>query len=110
MNRRQLSSGTIARIKRAPIFLGSRRVKRTKTKASKESAEFEDEDDWEYQWDLLTPEKVVIADDTNAEHLFGDAIFSCPQEDLLEGQLILTHSKAISDTVQTSIAKWDHAG
>ena len=58
-----------------------------KTKDSKGSADFEDEDDWEYQYDLLTPDKVVVADDTNAEHLFGDAVFVCPQEDLLEGKL-----------------------
>ncbi len=46
-----------------------------------------DEEDWDYQYDLLAPDKVVIADDQNAYQLFGDTIFSAPQEDLLESEL-----------------------
>jgi hypothetical protein len=44
-----------------------------------------DEDDWDFQDDLLQPNKVAIADDTNAYQLFGDRIFCAPQEDILEG-------------------------
>jgi hypothetical protein len=43
-----------------------------------------DEDDWDLQDDLLPPNKVAIADDTNAYQLFGDRIFCAPQEDILE--------------------------
>ena len=70
-------------MKRSAILLGSRRVRREKKE--KTSIEFDDEDDWEYEYNLLTPDKVIIADETNAYQLFGDAVFSCPQEDLLEG-------------------------
>jgi len=48
------------------------------------SADF-DEDDWELQYDLRKPDQILIADDTNGYHLFGDVIFVAPQEDILEG-------------------------
>ncbi|KAI0637255.1 hypothetical protein C8Q77DRAFT_1216014 [Trametes polyzona] len=88
VNVRLVSSGTMARLKRAAVLLGSRRVRKGKPASDKKTGadapvELEEED-WEYQWDLLTPDKVVIADDTNAYQLFGDVVFSAPQEDLLE--------------------------
>jgi hypothetical protein len=81
VNRRLLTKGTIIRMKRSNVLLGSRRVKRTDTKPSNEG----DEDDWDLQDDLLQPNKVAIADDTNAYQLFGDRVFCAPQEDILEG-------------------------
>ncbi|EKM56817.1 uncharacterized protein PHACADRAFT_141759 [Phanerochaete carnosa HHB-10118-sp] len=81
VNRRLLSGGVSARMKRSPILLGIRRVKREK---KREFDEADEEEDWDYEYDLLPAAKVVIADDTNAYQLFGDAVFSCPQEDLLE--------------------------
>ena len=81
MNKRLLTKGTIIRMKRSNVLLGSRRVKRSGGKASNEV----DEDDWDLQDDLLQPDKVAIADDTNAYQLFGDRIFCAPQEDILEG-------------------------
>ncbi|KAI1790758.1 hypothetical protein LXA43DRAFT_921512 [Ganoderma leucocontextum] len=87
VNRRLVSSGTMMRMKRTAILLGSRRVRRAQPAATKklnEPAGELDEEDWDYQFDLLTPDKVVIADETNAYQLFGDTIFSAPQEDLLE--------------------------
>jgi len=68
------------RMKRSNMLLGSRRVK----EGGKTSSEG-DEDDWDFQDDLLQPSKVAIADDTNAYQLFGDRIFCAPQEDILEG-------------------------
>lgn len=73
----------MSRMKRSAILLGSRRVKREKK--YKTSADYDEEDDWEYEYNLLAPDKVIIADETNGYQLFGDAVFSCPQEDLLEG-------------------------
>ena len=73
-------------MKRAPILLGARRVKKEKRQLNAGPTEWEEEDDWDYVYDLLPPEKIVIADDTNTYQLFGDAIFTCPQEDLLEGK------------------------
>ncbi|KAI0701855.1 hypothetical protein BC835DRAFT_1435271 [Cytidiella melzeri] len=81
VNRRLLSSGTITRMKRSPILLGTKRTKRT-TKATVQDPE--EEERWDSAYDLLQPGKVIIADDTNGYQLFGDKIFTCPQEDLLE--------------------------
>lgn len=44
-----------------------------------------DEEDWDLKYDLRKPTEIVIADDTNAYQLFGDAVFTAPQEDSLEG-------------------------
>ena len=90
VNRRLVSSGTMTRMKRSAILLGSRRVRKNKPTLSKKQTDDAtgdlEEEDWDYQFDLLTPDKVVIADETNAYQLFGDTIFSAPQEDLLEGK------------------------
>ena len=77
MNYKLLSSGTIVRMKRAPILLGSQR------KTSGE--ELDDEEEWDLQYDLRLPEDIVIADDTVALQFFGHALFTAPQEDQLEG-------------------------
>ncbi|KAI0747853.1 hypothetical protein C8Q80DRAFT_1168786 [Daedaleopsis nitida] len=88
VNRRLLSSGTMTRMKRTAVLLGSRRMRKSRPAAIKKHPDDHpgdlEEEDWEYQWDLLTPDKIVIADETNAYQLFGDVIFSAPQEDLLE--------------------------
>ena len=68
-------------MKRSNVLLGSRRLKKTGDQLAGEG----DEDDWDFQDDLLSPNKVAIADDTNAYQLFGDRIFCAPQEDILEG-------------------------
>src|ERR1700749_1560599 len=81
VNRRLLTKATILRMKRSNVLLGSGRVKRSGTKSSTEG----DEEDWDLQDDLLQPNKVAIADDTNAYQLFGDRVFCAPQEDILEG-------------------------
>jgi hypothetical protein len=81
VNRWLLTKETIIRMKRSNVLLGSRRVKRSDTKASNEC----DEDDWDFEDDLLQPNQVAIVDDTNAYRLFGDRVFCAPQEDILEG-------------------------
>jgi hypothetical protein len=81
VNKHLLTPGTINRMKRSNVLLGSRRVKRSGGKASNEG----DEDDWDFQDDLLQPNKIAIADDNNAYQYFGDRIFCAPPEDLLEG-------------------------
>ena len=56
-------------MKRTPILLGIRRVRKTQsatTKKLNEPAGELDEEDWDYQYDLLTPDKIVIADEQNA--------------------------------------------
>ena len=86
VNRRLLSSGTLIRMKRAPVLLG---MKRKKRHAKNSNSEIEDDEGWDYEYDLLRPEKVIIADDTNGFQLFGDKVFTCPQEDLLEGKIVV---------------------
>jgi hypothetical protein len=83
VNKRLLAKGTILRMKRSNMLLGSRRVKRSGVRSNEG-----DEDDWDLQDDLLLPNKVAIADDTNAYQLFGDRVFCAPQEDILEGILL----------------------
>jgi len=68
------------RMKRSNVLLGSRRVK-SGSKVSNEG----DEDDWDFEYDLLRPIQVAIADDNDAYQRFGDRIFCAPQEDVLEG-------------------------
>ncbi|KAI0267320.1 hypothetical protein BC834DRAFT_981543 [Gloeopeniophorella convolvens] len=96
VNRRLLTQGTIIRMKRSNILLGSRRVKKSGGKASSEG----DEEDWDYQDDLLQPNRVVIADDTNSYQLFGDRIFCAPQEDILEEFYLFLGSPRLSALVR----------
>ena len=90
-------------MKRSNVLLGSRRVKRAGGKASSEG----DEDDWDFQDDLLQPSKIAIADDNNAYQRFGDRVFCAPQEDLLEG----THAgdfdpSGLADYFQSYTSSW----
>jgi hypothetical protein len=79
-------------MKKAPILLASRRKRRqvgNTGRTQPSSADF-DEDEWELQYDLRRPDQIVIvADDSNGYQLFGDQIFTAPQEDLLESELPL---------------------
>lgn len=92
INRRLISHGVMLRMKKAPILFGSRRVRATKVSDKKrnssggDASHDLDDDEWDTQYDLLKPGSVVVADDTNAYQIFGDAIFTAPQEDLLEGK------------------------
>ena len=61
-------------------------LKRTRVARQREKQLNDAEDDnWDNQDQLLRPDQLVVADDTNAYQLFGDSIFCAPQEDLLEG-------------------------
>ena len=70
-------------MKRTPLLLGMRRKKRN---VKTQDQDIEEEEGWDYEYDLLRADRVIIADDTNGYQLFGDKVFTCPQEDLLEGQ------------------------
>jgi hypothetical protein len=77
------------RMKTAPILLGMQRKLRRETKSGhQQSNSIEDDDDWVMQYDLKKPDQVIIADDTNAYQVFGDSIFTAPQEDILEGSCL----------------------
>lgn len=82
MNARVLSTSAIARMKVSPILLGFRRQRKSRKESSKVIDL--DEEDWELLHDLRKPLDIVIADDTNAYQMFGESIYTAPQEDLLE--------------------------
>lgn len=95
-NAKALSSATIARMKRSEILLGSRRVKKessTEKGSTPVSSQDLDEDDWQYEHDLLKPERIVIVDDINEHQLFGDSVFIAPQEEQLEGGQLPQHAR-----------------
>ena len=77
------------RMRKAAILLGVRRVRRAKRQEKGALVDAEEDDDWDYEYDLLSGDRVLVADDTNAYQLFGDVVFSCPQEDLLEGTIVV---------------------
>ena len=88
VNHRLFSGATMTRLKRSSVLLGSRRVKKPKPaeklKSPDDLADLE-EDDWEHEYDLLPASQIVVADDPNSYQLFGNSVFTAPQEDLLEG-------------------------
>ena len=63
------------------VLLGSRRRRKDGAKALGEG----NQEDWDFQDELLQPSEVAIVDDTIAYRLFGDCIFCAPQEEILEG-------------------------
>jgi hypothetical protein len=75
VNKQLLTKGTIIRMIRSNVLLGSRRVKKDGGEAPNEG----DEDNLALTDDLLQPYKEAVADDTNAYQLFGDRIFCPPQ-------------------------------
>ncbi|TFY51778.1 hypothetical protein EVJ58_g10387 [Rhodofomes roseus] len=103
VNHRLFSGATMTRLKRSSVLLGSRRVKKPrpteKSKSPDDLADLE-EDDWEYEYDLLPAGQIVVADDPNAYQVFGNAIFTAPQEDLLEAFYLALGSKILSSLVK----------
>ena len=90
INIRSLSYPTSLRLKRAAILIGSRRVRKQKSGKATDLVDG-DEEDWDLEYDLLTPTQVAIADDTIALQQFGEAIFCAPQEDILEREYATIH-------------------
>ncbi|KAG1726435.1 uncharacterized protein EDB91DRAFT_1263755 [Suillus paluster] len=98
VNARLLSTTAIARMKVSPILLGFRRQRKSRKECNK--ALDLDEDDWELLHDLRKPLDVLIADDTNAYQMFGESIYTAPQEDLLENFYVALGSKRLSIIVK----------
>jgi Protein of unknown function (DUF3684) len=81
VNMKRLDPGIILRMKESNALLGTRRVRKGAGKAFDEG----NQEDWDFQDDLLQPKKVAVVDDINAYRFFGDRIFCAPKEDILEG-------------------------
>lgn len=88
MNRRSISSSVLARMKRSAILLGARRVRKGKASQISTTNDLDEEEEWDFEYDLMKPDTIVVVDDTNSYQYFGDVIFAAPQEDLLEGNMI----------------------
>lgn len=80
------------------MLIGLKRAKAAK-RSEKQSNDAED-DDWDTHDQLLRPDQLVVADDTNAYQLFGDSIYCVPQEDLLEGPFF--HGLSLESILQHS--------
>ncbi|KDQ27869.1 hypothetical protein PLEOSDRAFT_50988 [Pleurotus ostreatus PC15] len=96
VNNRLLSSMTFTKMKKAPILLGVRR----RVKEANEKHQDLDEETWDFQYDLLVPSSIVIVDDSNNYQLFGDAVFTAPQEDILEAFYAELGSRPLSSIVK----------
>ena len=83
---------------KSPVLLGMRRIRREKRQTKTVSAEYEEDEEWDYAYDLLSADKIVVADDTNAYQLFGDVVYTCPQEDILEGELFRLYGDILRNT------------
>ncbi|KAF8497439.1 hypothetical protein F5888DRAFT_1634399 [Russula emetica] len=91
-----LMPGITSRMKGSNVLLGSRRMKKDGGKALGEG----NQQDWDFQDDLLQPNEVAIVDDTNAYRLFGHRIFCAPQEDILEELYLSLGSPRLSSLVK----------
>ena len=86
INKRQISLATWGRMKKAPILLAFQRKLHQVPEKNKgpRTADLDEDDQWDVEYGLLRSDQIVIADDTDGYQLFGDQIFTAPQEDLLE--------------------------
>ncbi|GLB37239.1 putative protein of unknown function (DUF3684) [Lyophyllum shimeji] len=98
VNHKLIKSGTITRMKKAAILLGSKRKPRTADE--KGDPDDFDEDEREVQYDLRRAEEIIIADDTHAHQAFGDSFFTAPQEDILEAFYAQLGSRRLSSLVK----------
>ncbi|KAF5355265.1 hypothetical protein D9758_006047 [Tetrapyrgos nigripes] len=98
VNRRGLSSTTVARMKKSAVLLGSQR-KILKNEKGTNSGDYDDEE-WDLQYDLKRPDQIIVADDTHALQLFGSSLFCAPQEDMLEDFYLVLGSRRLSSIVK----------
>jgi hypothetical protein len=110
VNARSISSSTKMKLRKAPVLLGLQRTLHSRAsldlhekRSLTDSIEEVDDDDdaWEIQYDLKRPDQIVIADDNNMYQVFGDSIFTAPQEDILEGA-----SHRLSETAVLKLYCW----
>ncbi|KAF9264248.1 hypothetical protein L218DRAFT_958669 [Marasmius fiardii PR-910] len=93
-NSRLLSSTTVSRMKRAPVLLAFQR------KQASVKGGGEDEEREMVPVGLKSADKIIIADDTNALQLFGDALFTAPQDSTLEDFYLLLGSRRLNSMVK----------
>ena len=82
---RSLNHATATKLKKAPVLIGTRRVRKQISEKATDLVDG-DEEDWDQVYDLLAANQVAIADDTIALQQFGEVVFCAPQEDILESK------------------------
>jgi hypothetical protein len=75
----------MARLKKAAILIGSRRVQKQKTDNAMDLV-YDDEEEPDLEYDLLAPNQIAVADDGIILQQFDETIFCAPQEHILEGE------------------------
>lgn len=88
VNWKNLSTTTMARMRKAPALLCYQRQAIEKTRDKSSGADDLEDEEWEIGYDLKVAEQIVIADDTNAHQAFSSEVFTAPQEDIIEGRLL----------------------
>ncbi|KIY74271.1 hypothetical protein CYLTODRAFT_416120 [Cylindrobasidium torrendii FP15055 ss-10] len=96
----QVSMGTKQRMQRARFLLAYRRKPKVRTVGEKEKLEVVDDEEMDMEYALKMAHEIVIADDLNALQIFGDKIFSAPQEDILEAFYMNLGSRKLSTHVE----------
>jgi len=79
INMKGISSGTVTRMRRAPILLAMQ----FKPRGTAKGDDMDDEE-WDPTYGLKKAESIVIVDDTNTYQAFKDVLWTAPQEDLME--------------------------
>ena len=85
INFQLLSHSTSAKLRKAAILVGSRRMQRQGSNRTTDTVNG-DEESWELEYNLLAPNQVAIVDSMTALQLFGREVFCAPQEKILEGE------------------------
>ncbi|KAK1226720.1 hypothetical protein PQX77_010295 [Marasmius sp. AFHP31] len=90
-----LTSHTVARMQKTPVLLAFQRKQ-----ASGKAALLDDEEREMIPVGLKTADQIIIADDTNAMQLFGDSLFTAPQDNTLEDFYFSLGSPRLSSLVK----------
>ncbi|KAF8626827.1 hypothetical protein AX15_004659 [Amanita polypyramis BW_CC] len=94
-----LSSSTIDKMRHAACLLGAQRKARKRQRTVAEADDFED-DEWEVVYHFRRPDEIVVADDTQSLRVFGESLFTAPQEDILEDLYLRLGAYRLSSLVK----------
>lgn len=75
-------------MKSQPFLLALRKIRLSTNAKPEDDANLDNDSSWED--DLKKPNDIVIADSAIAYRVFADSVWAAPEDDLLEGELLLT--------------------
>ena len=101
INFRLFSPVTMARLKKADILIASKHIQ---TQKSDKVADHNggDEEGPNMEYELLSPDQVVVVDDMITYQQFREAIFCAPQETILEGGYCIAYLQNSILTLETT--------